>query len=120
MLLLKNERKLLKILRKNSPDYDRNVFSYYYLEKNFYQNDSEELYTTVRSLSTKEPKLIGIAKNQDNISLGIYLENTGIHFYEFLSIKLITAFLCYIAGILTALAPNIFELILKLFENTLG
>lgn len=112
MLLLKNERKLLKILRSNEPDFPRNVFSYCYLEENFYNDNPEELYTVVRSLASKEPSLIGICKNQDEISLGVFLENTGIHFYEYLTIKRTTALLCYLAGLIT---PFLFSLITAQF-----
>lgn len=112
MLLLKNERKLLKLLRSNEPDLPRNVFSYNYLEENFYKDNPEEMYSVVRSLSLKEPKLIGICKNQNDISLGVFLENTGSHFYEYLAIKRITALLCYLAGLIT---PFLFSLITSQF-----
>lgn len=102
MYLLRNERKLLNILRKNEPNFYE-VFTYSYLEDNFYSDDVDELYVSIRSLSKKEPKIIDIAINQDDIPIGVVLENTGIHFKEYIAIKISSAAFFYIIGIISTL-----------------
>ncbi len=109
MILLKNERKLLKILRHNESDYDRDIFTYDFLEENFYKDDPEALYTAVRSLSEKSPRLVTIATMND-IHFGVTLESTGLHIYEYYFQKIGSHAICYIAGLAT---PFCFSCVLK-------
>lgn len=78
-MLNRNSKRLLKFLRRSTPDYDDRVISYEFIEEN-YDCPIESVSATVRYLD--KLGYIEISK-MDGCSFGVILTELALHPYEF-------------------------------------
>lgn len=114
-MLNRNSKKFLRFLRKSTPDYDDQVYTYNFIEKN-YHLPLEKVFATVRYL--EKMGYLEIAKTSGSgTHFGVILTEMALHPYEFLIVE-IRSFL--FKSICTPILVSLFTTLLTLWLTWLA